>query len=553
LLAIARVGAAYLPVELSYPEDRIRFILTDSGAGLLLVPVSSGIATGDSGFTVISIEEIMALSEDGDRAYLSGIEPDNLAYVIYTSGSTGGPKGVAVTNRGVVRLIKQTNYFDFGPQEVFLQSSTLSFDASTFEIWGALLNGARLVIMPPGTPTLAEIGSTIRQHQVTAAWFTAGLFHLLVQDRAEDIGSIGSVLAGGDVLALADAEAWAARSNGGVLINGYGPTEGTTFTACYRCEPGSIGNVRVPIGRPISNTSVHILDEHMNLLPERVPGELFIGGDGLARGYVGAAGLSAERFIPNPFAASGGQRIYRSGDLGRFLPDGNIEFLGRRDGQVKVRGFRIEPEEVESILAGHPEIRQSAVLGYGESSSDRRLVAYIAAGPGKHLDAALIREFLSARIPEYMVPSEFLMMEQLPLTPNGKVDRNNLPAPGGSPSSSIAEYVAPRDAVEVVLAGIWEESLGQGRIGVLDDFFALGGHSLNAIRVISAIRYIFKVDLTVSKLFESPTIEGLARELIAVEPKPGQMNKIGRVVQRIKRMSPEERVEKLRSGAQHSV
>jgi amino acid adenylation domain-containing protein/non-ribosomal peptide synthase protein (TIGR01720 family) len=553
LLAIARAGAVYLPVDLSYPEDRIRFVLTDSRAEVLLVPASAGIASRDSGFTITSIEEILAFSEDGDAVSLwAEVEPDSLAYVIYTSGSTGGPKGVAVTNRGVVRLVKQTNYFDFGAQEVFLQSSTLSFDASTFEIWGALLNGARLVTMPPGTPTLAEIGSAVRQHQVTAAWFTAGLFHLLVQDRVEDIASTGSVLAGGDALALADAEAWAARSNGSTLINGYGPTEGTTFTACYRCEPGSTGNTRVPIGRPISNTIVHILDEHMNLLPERVPGELYIGGDGLARGYVGAAGLTAERFIPNPFAASGGQRLYRSGDLGRFLPDGNIEFLGRRDGQVKIRGFRIEPEEVESILAGHPEVRQSAVLAHGETSSDRRLVAYIAAAPGKHLDAALIREFLSARIPEYMIPSEFLMMERLPLTPNGKVDRRNLPAAGGW-APPIAEYVAARNAVEEVLAGIWEESLGQGRIGVLDDFFALGGHSLNAIRVISAIRYIFKVELTISKLFESPTIEGLARELVAVEPTPGQTNKIARLVQRIKGMSPEERVEKLRSGAQHSV
>jgi amino acid adenylation domain-containing protein/non-ribosomal peptide synthase protein (TIGR01720 family) len=554
LLAIARAGAAYLPVDLSYPEDRVRFILTDSGAGLLLVPASTGTGSQDSGFTIISIEEIMALSEDRDAASLwAGVESDNLAYAIYTSGSTGGPKGVAVTNRGVVRLVKRTNYFDFGEHEVFLQSSTLSFDASTFEIWGALLNGARLVIMPPGTPTLAEIGSAVRQHQVTAAWFTAGLFHLLVQDRVEDIASIGSVLAGGDVVALADADSWAARSNRGALINGYGPTEGTTFTACYRCEPGSVGNVRVPIGRPISNTIVHILDDHMNPLPERIPGELYIGGDGLARGYVGAAGLTAERFIPNPLAASVGERLYRSGDLGRFLPDGDIEFLGRRDGQVKIRGFRIEPEEVESVLARHPEIRQSAVLAHGESSSDRRLVAYIAAVPGKHLDAALIREFLSTKIPEYMVPNEFLMMEQLPLTANGKVDRRNLPAAGGWARSSIAEHVVARNAVEDVLAGIWEESLGESRIGVLDDFFALGGHSLTAIRVISAIRYIFKVDLTVSKLFESPTIEGLARELIAVEPKPGQMNKIARVVQRIKGMSPEERVEKLRSGAQHSV
>src|SRR5436853_2886013 len=562
ILGILRSGAAYLPVDLSYPEERIRFTLADSGAALVLTVRPVEIAPEDGSFKFLSVDSILDQSfaytnaaEATDSPVVGDVlgerfgDPENLAYIIYTSGSTGSPKGVGITNRGVVRLVRETNYFDFSADEVFLQSSTLAFDASTFEIWGALLNGARLVIMPPETPAPAQISAALKDHQITAAWFTAGLFHLLVQDCVEDFSGVKHVLAGGDVVAIEDARALSINAPRCSLINGYGPTESTTFAACYR--DAVYDRALLPIGRPISNTFIYILDEDLNPVPEGISCKLYNGGDGLARCYVGATELTAERFLPDPFGIDGA-RVYRSGDLGRFLPDGNLEFLGRRDRQVKLRGFRIELGEIESTLALHPRVRQCAVVASDERFGDKRLVAYLAPAAGTELSADEAREFLRARLQAYMIPAAFVFLDTLPLTPNGKIDRANLPAPEGAPPA-VTGYVAPGNAVEEVLASIWEENLVLDKVGVRDDFFKLGGHSLIAMRVISAIRYIFKVDLSVSKIFVSPTIGRLARELQAVETKSGQMERIAPVVQRIKNMSPEERAEKLQTKSRRSV
>ncbi|HKV39263.1 MAG TPA: amino acid adenylation domain-containing protein, partial [Blastocatellia bacterium] len=390
MLAIVQSGAAYLPVDLSYPADRLRFILADCGANVVLS--STAIREfEDSGIDPLTLkgllEEAAPLSEGDDQCRRSGEPPSgagNLAYVMYTSGSTGSPKGVGVTNRGVVRLVKQTNYFDFGEEEVFLQSSPLTFDASTFEIWGALLNGARLVLMPPETPSLAQIGTVLKEHQVTAAWFTAGLFHLLAQDRIEDLfTNVKHILAGGDVVSVEDARILAARAPRCRLTNGYGPTESTTFAACYGTEAGAGDCASLPIGRPVSNTFIHIVDQDLNAVPDGFPGEIHIGGDGLARGYIGAPGSTAERFCPNPFSNHIGLRLYRSGDTARFLPDGNIEFLGRRDHQLKIRGFRVEPGETESVLANCPKVKQCAIVACGQGTADKRLVAYLAGHSGQ--------------------------------------------------------------------------------------------------------------------------------------------------------------------------
>ena len=551
LLGILRAGAAYLPVDFSYPSERIRFILENAGARLVLAPGSAVTNVAQEDFELISVEKIVnagPCQPNAELAETPAIHPDNLAYIVYTSGSTGRPKGVAAAHRSVIRLVKNTNYFGFNSDEVFLQLATLSFDASTFEIWGPLLSGARLVMAPAGISALAEITGLLKQHQVTAAWLTTGLFNLMVREHLEELSKVRQVLTGGDVTAIADARALAERGNGIVVINAYGPTEGTTFTTCHVCNAESFKMPALPIGQPISNTFVYILDQSFNPVPEGVPGELFIGGDGLARGYVQAADLTAERFLPNPFSKDRGQRLYRTGDKARFLSHGLIDFLGRFDSQVKIRGFRIEPGEVESLLASHSAVSQCAVIAHTQESGEHILAAYLAVVPGQEIDAAEAREFLRANLPDYMVPSKFLILDRLPLTANGKVDRKCLRAWDAAPVAA-QDYIAPNDPVEQVLAGIWEENLGRERIGLNDDFFELGGHSLAAIRVISAIRFVFKTDLTVSKVFQSPTIEQLARELRAAEAKPGQTEQIARVVQRIQNMSPEERAAILQSRA----
>jgi aspartate racemase len=308
--------------------------------------------------------------------------------------------------------------------EVFLQLAPLSFDASTFEIWGSLLNGAKLILMPPHMPSLKDLGRVIAQHQVTTLWLTAGLFHLMVEERLEDLKPVRQLLAGGDVLSVPHVRKVLRELKDCQLINGYGPTENTTFTCCCSITESQIGT-SVPIGRPIANTQVYILDALLQPVPVGVPGELYIGGAGLARGYLNSPDLTAERFIPNPFSDDPDVRLYKTGDLARYLPDGNIEFMGRLDNQVKIRGFRIELGEIEAVLAQHPAVQENVVIVH-DSSHDKRLVAYLVlAEPA----IETIRSFLKERLPDYMIPNAFVPIEAMPLTPNGKIDTSALPAP----------------------------------------------------------------------------------------------------------------------------
>ena len=304
------------------------------------------------------------------------ISTENLAYVIYTSGSTGRPKGVLVTHRAVVRLVKETDFVNYGPEEVFLQLAPVAFDASTFEIWGSLLNGSRLVLLPPGTPSLSELADGIQQSGVTTMFMTTGLFHQMVDHHPDGLRNLKQLLAGGDVMSVAHAQKAVEICASGTFIHVYGPTENTTFTTYYPVvtwEPVS----NISIGGPISNSQVYVLDPGMNPVPIGVAGELYTGGAGLARGYLNCADLTAEKFVPNPFSGETGERLYRTGDRVRWRSDGNLEFLGRRDEQVKVRGFRIEPGEIEAELREHPEVRDAVVVAQKDQSGDKRLVAYL--------------------------------------------------------------------------------------------------------------------------------------------------------------------------------
>ncbi len=352
--------------------------------------------------------------------------PDSLAYVMYTSGSTGKPKGVSVTHRNVVRLVKGASYAELDTEAVFLQLAPIAFDASTLEIWGCLLNGGRLVVMPPSRPSLGELGAAIRQHQVSLLWLTAGLFHLMVDERLKDLKTVTQLLAGGDVLSIRHVRKYLEEPGAGELINGYGPTEGTTFTCCCRMTNRDQLASSVPIGSAISNTQVWILDRHLNPVPVGVPGELYVGGDGLARAYLNLPRLTAASFVASVFADSPGARMYRTGDRVRYLVDGNIEYLGRSDSQVKIRGFRVELGEIETTLSGQGGVRSCAVIAR-QDSPEKQLVAYVVA------DGVLAIPDLAGQLrqtlPDHMIPAAFVQLDQLPLTPNGKVDRQALPAP----------------------------------------------------------------------------------------------------------------------------
>src|SRR6185369_12504794 len=424
LLAVLEAGGAYLPLDPAYPRERLSLMLDD-----LLLITEEGFAglfeglSADTGRRIV-LDRLAADEEPSSRHVLPPDLPDSLAYILYTSGSTGQPKGVAVPHRAVVRLVRETGY---SSGEVFLHQSPITFDASTLEIWGALLNGGRLVLAPPETPTLAALAALLERQHVTTLWLTASLFHQMVDDQLDGLRPLRRLLAGGDVLSPTHVGRLRAALPGLRLINGYGPTENTTFTCC-EVVTGTGG--AVPIGRPVANTEVFVVDGEDRAAPIGVAGELVAGGAGLARGYWRRPDLTAERFRPHPFAASPGERLYHTGDRARFLADGRLDFLGRTDRQLKIRGFRIEPAEIEAALAAHPEIREGVVIASAEPGpgGGKRLVAYLVARDGAPSSTTL-RFWLRERLPDYMVPQIFVTLAELPVTAHGKIDRAMLPAP----------------------------------------------------------------------------------------------------------------------------
>ncbi|MDQ3802878.1 MAG: amino acid adenylation domain-containing protein, partial [Acidobacteriota bacterium] len=512
LLGVLKAGGVYAPLDAGYPPERLAFMIDDLKAPVLLTQEHLAGRLPARGRRVISLDadwdEIAGESRENPPDLTTA---DNLAYVMYTSGTTGRPKGVCVTHRGVVRLVRGADYVTLGADETILQAAPISFDASTFEIWGALLNGGRVILLPPGAPSLGELAGALERHQVTTLWLTAGLFHLMVDEHLESLRHVRQLLAGGDVLSVPHVRAALAGLPATRLINGYGPTESTTFACCHPMSGRLDADGPVPIGRPISNTTVWLLDADMQPVPIGVAGELYIGGDGLARGYLGRPALTAEKFVPHPFAD--GQRLYRTGDLARYLPDGRVEFLGRFDQQVKIRGFRVELGEIEAALSEHAAVRECVVVAREGGPGEKRLVAYVVAeGEGSRAVEEL-RGLLQQRLPDYMMPSAFVLLDSLPLTPNGKVNRAALPAPDASRPQPTDSYIGPRDNLEMKLCQMWEEALGARPVGVKDDFFDLGGNSLLAVRLMAQLRKQFDRDIPISVLFQGATVEHLAGAL----------------------------------------
>lgn len=513
MLGVLKAGGAYLSLDPDYPPGRLAFMLEDAAVRTVLTHQNLSARLPQTDAHVICVDEAGAEINAGSKENPeNSVFADNLAYITYTSGSTGQPKGVQIVHRGVVRLVKANDYARLGTEEVSLQFAPLAFDASTFEIWGSLLNGGRLVIMPPGPATLVELGHVLRTHRVTVLWLTAGLFNLMVDGQLDDLRGLRQLLAGGDVLSASHVERFLRESSDCVLINGYGPTENTTFTCCHPMKAAAEFNHSVPIGRPISNTQVYIVDSNMRPVATGARGELLTGGDGLARGYLNHAELTAECFVPDPFSREPGARLYKTGDWARFLSNGDIEFLGRVDNQAKVRGFRIEPGEIEAVLNSHEAVRDAVVTVSKDENGEKQLIAFvIAASPADgELDTSQLRQFLKDQLPEYMVPSFFITLEQFPLTVNGKVDYSALPALSSERPRIAAPFVAPRTTTEEILASLWSRVLGIQQIGIHDHFFELGGNSLSATQLVSQVRQTLEVDLPLRDLFHNATVAELA-------------------------------------------
>jgi len=524
LLGILKAGGAYVPLDPEYPESRLEYMLSQSGCRVVLseqhlmmdLPLLS--ATKVLPLDAELHDTLFGAYSDANVTD-SGVCPTNLAYVIYTSGSTGRPKGSAVLHQNISRLI-YNSFVDYENAHTILCAASPSFDAFTFELWGALLHGGRSVMSDSARAGFSELGKVIDQQGVDCAWLTSSLFNRLIDDSPDSLRRLKRLLVGGEALSIGHVRQALRRLPRTVLINGYGPTENTTFSCTYTIakEAALFGHASVPIGHPIGNTQAYVLDVRGELVPMGVVGELYLGGAGLARGYLGQAGLTAQKFIPNGFSRTPGERLYRTGDRVRYLPDGNVEFLGRVDHQVKVRGFRIELGEIESVLHQHEPVREAVVLAREDEPGERSLVAYVVA-PHEAREARTLQlslmEHLRERLPDYMVPAALMLLDALPLTVNKKVDVEALPEPDDS-AYARAAYQAPETPIEQALAELWKNNLGLETVGTGDNYFSIGGDSIRSIALVAEAKRR-GLRFSVKDLFSYRTIKALVQVIEVVE------------------------------------
>lgn len=528
MLAIIKAGGAYVPLDPAYPPGRLEFMVRDTGIQVVVSldrwvdTLPAGLFSGLKLVRMDSQADEISQHEAENPPCLA--EPQDVAYIIYTSGSTGTPKGICIPQRAINRLVWNTDYIQLSSHDRVAQASSMSFDAATFEVWGALLHGACLVGIPQETLlSPLDLRQAIREQGIQVMFLTTALFNQVASIAPDAFATLRCLLFGGEAVTPSWVRQVLQAGPPQHLVHVYGPTETTTFATWQQVREVAEDAVTVPIGKPIANTSAYVLDKNLHPVPVGVTGELYLGGPGLAVGYHNRPELSSERFIPNPFRNEEKQagftdcdRLYRSGDLVRFKPDGSIEFVGRTDNQVKIRGFRIELGEIEAAIRQFPGVQQVTLLVRTDQPGEKRLVAYLVPSAGAGMDLEALREHLRARLPTYMLPAAFLILESFPLTANGKVDLHALP----SPDYPLQEqhYLAPRNEIETRLVAIWKDVLGVEQVGVQDDFFELGGHSLMAVRLFERIESEFGQSLPLMMLFKNGTIEAISQ---ALEDKEG--------------------------------
>ncbi|GAX34041.1 non-ribosomal peptide synthetase [Nodularia sp. NIES-3585] len=533
MLAILKAGGAYVPLDSSYPQERLAYMLNDSQVSILLTQAQLGTQIPPTNAKIVFLDTAWekVISKYSQQNLINQTLSHNLAYVIYTSGSTGKPKGITVTHQAVHRLVCNTNYVNLTANHRVAQASNAAFDAATFEIWGALLNGARLVgitqevlLSPP------KLATQLQDQQIDFLFVTTALFNQLVNQVPGIFKTLHTVLFGGEAVEPNWVRTLLENQPPQRLLHVYGPTENTTFSSWYLVEQVPAGATNLPIGQPIANTQIYILDRHLQPLPIGVPGELCIGGDGLARGYLNRPDLTEDKFIPNSIPEAqltSSKKLYKTGDLARYLPDGNIEFISRIDNQVKIRGFRIELAEIEVILTQHPQVRDVVVIAREDKPGMKNLAAYVIP-EGKQPLSSELRSFLKEKLPDYMVPASFTVLEALPMTPNGKVDRRALPVPEFEFNHSTG-FVSPRTHAEKILVKIWQDVLRLKQVCIHNNFFELGGDSIIGIQIVARANQA-GLKLTPKQLFQHQTIAELAAVAVTTTSKKAEQGLVKGIV-----------------------
>jgi amino acid adenylation domain-containing protein len=569
LLGILKAGGAYVPLDPAYPKERLAFMAADVQAPVLLTQARLLHGVPARGPHVVCLDTgWAAMARHSQANPVSAVTPEHLAYVIYTSGSTGQPKGVLVTHRNVVHSTQARLTYYRQPVASFLLLSSFAFDSSVAGLFGTLCQGGTLLLPSAGSQgDLAHLATLIAQHHVSHVLSLPSLYALLLERASRSqLATLRAVIVAGEACprglvtrhydTLPDTE----------LFNEYGPTEGTVWSSVYRCRSQDMGP-SVPIGRPIANTQIYVLNTRLQPVPVGIPGELYIGGAGVTAGYCNQAALTAERFLPHPFSNGPGERLYKTGDVGRYRPDGTIEFLGRSDHQVKIRGFRIELGEIEAVLREHPAVTEAVVVSREErrgshsqedASQQQRLIAYLVTQQTPPPSPSELRHFLRAKLPDYMVPALFVWLTALPLAPNGKVDHQALPDAAMLGTGIDTTYVMPDSEVERTIAALWQEVLQVERVGIHDNFFDLGGHSLAMVQVHGKLQDIYGSDLSLVDLFRYPTISALASHVSQREDEPvafGQSTARAETrresVRRQRQLRQERRTQHHEQGAQH--
>ncbi|QLE51261.1 amino acid adenylation domain-containing protein [Nostoc sp. C057] len=544
ILAILKAGGAYVPLDSAYPSERLAFMLEDVQMPILLTQTNLQNRLPIDNQTVVNLDsdwEIIAQRKEDNL--LSEVNPENLAYIIYTSGTTGTPKGTEVTHRSIIGFMFGVDYIHLDAEQIWLQHSSISWDALTLELWPPLLYGGRCVLYSDKIPTPEGLSQIIQEQKVNTLFLTTALFNLMIETMPQGLSGVKQLLFGGESVSVPHVRRALELLPKTQIIHAYGPSECTVFTSCYPIPKQLAENIHlIPIGKPIGDRTVYILDENLHRVPIGITGELYVGGASVGRGYLNQTKLTRERFIPNPFIE--GDKLYKTGDLARRLPDGNLEFISRIDTQVKIRGFRIELGEIEVFLNQHPDIKQVVVTVREDEPGNKYLVAYLVTKDNQPTPSTL-RNFLKKKLPDYMIPAAFVFLEAFPLTPNAKINRRALPAPDISQRNLEVDFVPPRTSTEQELATIWVEVLKVKQVGIHDNFFELGGHSLLATQAISRLREAFSVDFPLRYLFENPTIAELAQKVIAQQIEQAENDALAQILKEVDQLSDQEVTQEL--------